>query len=576
MIFMLENCSNKVRTISDETTDGTLAASESEALHLDQERGHITSGGGCRLSDSSYQPPTVESLVSETCEPETKSTSVTEETLSTMNGFQAQEMKNSNQSFGDTEPIIPTVPLANKQQRNSDCSIKKKVHWSKQDAPSMTADSNASDSAYCSGHPSDLSYKSAGSRRSRRDPGDASAGHPPTQEGKSTTGDPRSILSKQASSRRPESRGKGFGEDVPVQETFGISTHGVDADTTSSRRDSSQCSNSIPATPPESFAPAFTSGMNCKGKNEHESFATPWADAPEIPNFSRPDFSPTEQSSEDSGKFSRSFLSPPQQRAKPSYDADPVLDSGFGARPGYMQDYGQFPSAAHFGNSTHGRDYSGFQAPGEAYTSFQSEPYGPTTQHGDWPFAGYPTYSDYHTFSEGYPGGYAGSYGNGDSASFPSSNSTTNTPFDFSGFGQSSNANGGDGTAPEGEKFVRSKKKKTTTAENTPRPRSWHLYDDDDNAGSVPNTTDCEWRKDGRTSVHLSGGGKLPNEGMTVQILSIQEIDSDEELIINNGKLHFTSLHGNESANYNTDNDDFSDLDTVVGDDSAMKSICAG
>lgn len=516
MSFMLENCSNKVRTISDETTEGTVATSEPEALHLDQEPARTTSGGGCRLSDGSYQTPTVESLVSETCEPEVKSTSVTEETLSAMNGIQAHEMKNSTQSSGDTEPIIPTVPLANKQQRNSDGSIKKKVHWSKQDAPSMTADSNASDSAYCSGHPSDLSYKSAGSRRSRRGPGDASAGHPPTQEDKSTTGDPRSILSKQASSRRPESRGKGFGEDVPVKETFGISTHEVEADTNSSRRDSSQSSNSIPATPPESFAPAAIRDKNCKEENEYESFATPWVDAPEMPNFSRPNFSPTEQNSEDSDKFSRSFLSPPQQRAKPSYEADPVFDSGFGACPEYMQDYGQFHSAAHFGDSTHGLDYSGFQAPGEAYASFQSEPYGPTAQHGDWPPTGFPTgfstYNDYPSFTEGYSGGYSGSYGDG--ASFRSPNSTSNTPFDFSGFGQT-NANGGDGMAPEGEKFVRSKKKKTTTTEDT------------------------------------THGGKLPNKGMTVQILSIEEIDSDEELTINNGQSCFCTylLHENESAN---------------------------
>lgn len=516
MSFMLENCSNKVRTISDETTDGTLAASESEALHLDQDRAHTTIGGGCRLSDSSYQPPTVESLVSETCKPEIKSTGVTEEILSAMDGVRDHEMKNSNQSSGDTEPIIPTVPLANKQQRNSDGSIKKKVHWSKQDAPYMTADSNASDSAYCSGYPSDLSYKSAGSRRSRRDSGDVSAGPPPTQEGKSATGDPRSILSNQASSRRPESRGKGFGEDVPVQETIDISKREVDADTTSSKRDSSQSSNSIQATPPESFAVATTSDTKCKGKDEYESFATtPWDDAPEIPNFSRPNFSPGERSSDDSDKFSRSFLSPPQQHSKPSYDADPVFDSGFGAQPGYMQDHGQFPSAAHFSDSNHGREYTGFPTPGEAYASFHSAPYGPTAQHNDWPSAGYPTYDNYHTFAQGYPGGYAGSYGYGYSASFPSANSTSNTPFDFSGFGQSSNANGGDGPAPEGEKFVRSKKKKTATTESTTR------------------------------------GGKLPNEGMTVQILSIEEIDSDEELTINNGKLCFRTylLHENESAN---------------------------
>lgn len=539
---MLENCSNKVRTISDETTNGIVPTNESETLRLDQERAHTASGGGCRLSDSSYQPPTVESLVNETCEPEIKSTSVTKGILSAMDGVQAHATENSNQASGDTEPIIPAVPLANKQQRNSDGSIKKKVHWSKQDAPSMAADSNTSDSAYCSGHPSDLSYKSAGSRRSRRNQGDASAGRLPTQEGKSTTEDPRSIHSKQASSRQPESRGKGFGQDVPVQETFGISTHEVDADTKSSKHDFCQPNKTIPATSSESFAPATSSDMDCKGKDQDESIATPWADGPEIPNFSRPNLSPN--SSEDSAQFSRSFLSPPQQRDKPSYDADPVFDSGFGARPGYMQDHGQSHTAAHFGDSTHGRDDTGFQAPSEAYASFQSEPYGPTAQHTDWPPngypTGYPTYGDDHTFVEGYEGGYSGGYGYGDSASFPFSGSTSNKPFDFSGFGQT-NTNGGDGAAPEGEKFVRSKKKKNTIfTENTTLPQSWNLHDDGDGNGSGHNTAGYEWHKDGYTSVHHSGGGKLPNEGMTVQILSIQEIDSDEELKINGGKLYYS------------------------------------
>lgn len=541
MSFMLENCSNKVRTISDETTVGSQTTSDPEAQHVDQERARSTSSGGCRLSDESYQPPTVESLVSETCKPEVKSTGVTEESLSAMDGFGNCEMKNSNQSTGNTEPSNPTAPLAHKQQRNSDDSIKKKVHWAKEDAASITADSNVSDSDNCRAHPSDFSYKPADSRRSRCEPcGGSSDSRRPTQEGESTEGHLRSILSKWNASRQAESRRKGFGEDVSVHETFGIFTQEVDADTGSSRRDSSQSSNSIPATPDEYLAPAFTGQTVCTGKREYKSSSTPWVDSTEIPSFSRPDLSPTEQSPDVSDNFSSSFLSPPQPRAEPSYDAGPAFDTGFGDRFGNMQDYGQFNPAAYFSDSTHGRDYSEFNAPSEAYTSFPSEFYGSNMQQNDYqngyPPGGYPTYNDYHTSAGGYEGGYFGSYG--DSASFPSSSGPSSTPFDFSGFGQ---ATGGDGIAPEPEKFVRSKKKKTTT-KDTPRPQSWQLYDDGDESGSVPNTTSCEWRKDGRTTVHRSdggdNGGKLPNEGMTLRILSIREIDSDEETTINEGKLH--------------------------------------
>lgn len=570
MSFMLENCSDKVRTISDETTVGSEATSELEAQQLDREQARSTSSGGCRLSDESYQPPTVESLVSETCKPVIKSTNVTEETSLAIDGFESPEMKTSNQSTGNTEPSSPTAPLAHKQQPNSNDSIKKKVHWAKQDFPSMTAESNASDPAYCSGHPLNLPYKPADSRRSRRDRGDVSSGsRRPTQEDESTRGDLRSILSKQNASRQAESRGRGFGEDRSVHETFGISTQELDADTNSSRRDSSQSSNSVPATPDEYLAPAFNEPTGYKGKQKYKSSTTPWIDAIEIPSFSRPDLSPTEQRSDVSDNFSSSFLSPPQQRAEHFYDADLAFDSGSGARPGHMQDYGPFNPASYSSDSTHGRDYSEFKAPREAYTSFQSEPYGYTAQQNDYAPGGYHTYNDYHTSAEGYDGGYFGSYG--DSASFPSSNGPSSTPFDFSGFGQ---ATGGDGMASEPEKFVRSKKK--TATKDTPHPQSWHLYDDGDEDGSVPKTTSCEWRRDGRTTVHRSdGGGKLPNEGTTVLILTIREIDSDEELSINEGGFCFAYCVTMRVLIGITDDDDFSELDTVVGDDSAMKSICA-
>lgn len=541
--FMLENCSNKVKTTSDDSSEGGVPLSILKALHLDEERARSTSGGGCRLSDGSYQPPTAESALSENCNPGLKTTDVTKEALSAIDANDNVEMKNGGQSVSDVDQSSPTVIFAPKQQDSSDGFTKKKVHWIKQAAQPMAAGSNASDSAYCSGYPSDVSYKSAGSRRCRRDPGDVSTGSPPVQEGEDTTGDLGHGVQKQ-----------GSGKGLPVQQTFYETARDVDTDTASYRRDSTHSSHSIPPTPPESFVPAATGSINCPGENEYESPITPWVDSPEISNFSWP------------------YLSPSKQRAKVSHNPDPVPGSGFGARPGYMQEYSPYHSAAHFSDSTQSRDFSGYDAPDEDHASFHGERYGPSVQHGSWPPAGCPVYDGYRTSAEGDNGGFYGSYDN--SGSFPPS--TGYSTFDFSGLAgpSSSDAYGGDSLAPEGEKFVRKKK----TTQDTPRQHSWHLYDDGDDDGNAPNIKDCKWRKDGRTTIHRSGGGQVPNEGKTVQILSIREIDSDEELSISEGELYILAYKCAMTIRVlikNLDNDETSELDTVIGDDAMMKSICA-
>lgn len=533
--FILANFSYKVKTTSDSSSEGEVPLSILKALHLDEERARSTSGGGCRLSDGSYQPPTVGSVSNEKRKPGLKTTNVNKEALSTINGADDRQKKDD-QTTGGEEPSSPTVIFAPKQQHdNSDSSTKKKVHWIKPAKQPTTVDSNASDSAYCSGYPSDLSYKSAGSRRSRRDPGDVSTGSPPINEGESTMGDLRHDIAAHASSGRPESRGKnfgkGFGQHLPVQDTFSVPARHIDTDMASYRRASTQSSHSIPPSPLESSVPMSTCPKDFTGQYVFESPVTPWVDSLELPNFSPPNLSPTRQHSKMSPNFSRPFMSPSKHRAKFSHDSDANFYSGFGTRPGFMQEYSPYQSAAHFSDSTQTRDFSGFSAPGEAHASFQKEGFGPSVRHSDWPHADCPIYDDYGTLAEDYGGEYFSSYG--DSAPFPSAGGYS--AFDFSGLGgpSTSDAACGEGIAPQGEKFVRKKK----TDQTTPRQHSWRLYDDGEDEQSLPDTAACKWRKDGRTTVHRSGGGKLPNEGKTVQILSIREVGSDEELAVHEGRF---------------------------------------
>ncbi|KAJ4394140.1 hypothetical protein N0V93_003357 [Gnomoniopsis smithogilvyi] len=542
--FMLENFSYKVKTNSNSSSEGDVPLSVLKALYLDEERARSTSNGGCRLSGGSYHPSTVESVLDEECKPGLKTTYVTRETLSTVEGADLHENGNSFQVSGNGVPSGPTVILASKQQGgNNDSSTKKKVHWNNRAGQPMSAVGNAPECAYYRGYPSDLSCRSTGPRRSRRDPGDVSTGSPPIQEGESVTGDLRHDTPKRAHVRQPESRGNGFGKDLPAQDiVFNVASY---------RYDSTQTSHSFPPTPPESFAPMNNHSKSCSAHNGCESPVTPWADSPEVPNFSRPYLSPTKQHSEVSSSFSCLSQGPPEQRAESSHDSEPEFRSGSDTLPSFMPEHNPYQSAARFNDSTQSPDFSSFSAPGEARNSFQGERYGLDVRHGDWPSASCPIYEDYGTSAEDHDGGYFGCYG--DSAAFPSSNGYST--FDFSGIGgpSTSNANLGEGIAHKGEKFMRKKK----TTQNTPRQHSWHLYDDGEDEEDESHTASCEWRKDGRTTVHRSCGCKVPNEGKTVQILSIREIDSDEELAVSE------------------DNDEASELETVIGDDSNMKSICA-
>lgn len=515
--FMLENCSYKVKTTSDASSEHGVPISILKALHLDEERARSTSSGGCRLSDGSYQPPTVESELSEDLKSNVKARDVAREALATIDGDEHFEVKNSSKSASDDEPSSPTTILAPNKRDSGDSSTKKKVHWIKQAAQPMTAGSNASDSAYYSGYPSDLSYKSIGCRRSRRDPGDVSTGSPPIQEGESTAGDLRHDIRNQekASLRRHESGGKGSGKDLPAQRSFGEPAHALDVDMASYWRNSTQSSHSqsILPVPPEFFEPATTGLMNRSGRDKYESSIIPQIDSPEIPNFSRP------------------YLSPPKQRAKVSHDPDPTFSSDFDTHSSYVQDYSFYQSAANFSDSTQRRDFSGFSPPGEDYAASQYEHYGHTVSHGDWSPVSCPIDDDddYNISSEDDKDGSFRSYGDNDS--FPPA--TGYSGFDFSGLGgfSPSKMTGVDAFAPEDEKFVRKKK----TTQSTPSQHSWRLYDDGDDDGSAPDIEGCRWRKDGRTTVHHSGGGQVPNEGKTVQIVSIREMGSDEELNVSEG-----------------------------------------
>lgn len=525
--FMLENCSYKVKTTSDASSEGGVPISILKALHLEEERARITSGGGCRLSDGSYQPPTAESALNERFKPGLKTAKVTREALSAIDDHDDYKMRSHATSVPEEEepPSSPTTILAPAQQDsgdNCDGPVKKKVHWINQGLESTTAESDASDSANCSGYPSEPSHKSTGSRRSRRDPGDIITGSPPMQEDESTMGDLRHDIQPQekAALRRLESHGTRSGRDLPTG-TCGGPAYDIDDDTASYRHDSTQSSHSqsIPPSPPKAFVPLTTGRVYHTGQDEYESPITPWADSPEIPNLSRP------------------CLSPPKQRAAVSHDPDPVF-KGFGTRSGYMQEYSPYQSAAHFSDSAQSRDYSGFDAPGEDHVFFQHDRYGPTVQHGGWPPASCPVYDDYSASSDdGHgDGDFFGPYS--DSNSFPSTTGYSAFDFDFNGLGGSrpSEGTGNLDFTPEGEKFVRKKK----TTQDAPRHHSWRLYDDGDDDASSPDAEGCKWRKDGRTTIHRSSNDYSLQERKTVQILSIREMVSDEDLTTSEGKLRLS------------------------------------
>lgn len=560
--FMIENFSYKVKTTSDASSaDDGVPISILKALHLDRERARSTSGstdtngGGCRLSGASYQPPDVESEISE---------------------YSHYDTQSPTKPGRGQEPSSPTTVLAHSQHDSDDSyTKKKKVHWFEQIAKPTTTDSNASDSAYFSKYPSDISMVSNGSGRVRRSPADYCTGSPPVHEGETVAGDLRHDVRKQekASARRPESRNKGFGQDLPTESTFGQSTYNPDSGMASHNRDSTESgqSPSTPPTPPEAHIHAPAGLVDHAAGAGYEKPFHSWESSPEIPNFSRPCQSPARERT--SLNFSRPSLSPRKQRSKVSYKPDPFYHPGYGARPGYTQEYCTYQSAARFSDSTQQREFSGF-VPVDVEPAMygdQDGHHGSPVQHGDWPPRGCPAYNDYDTLPEDNDCGWYSSSDNDDACS-SSPEVTGFAAFDFSGFGAAS-SEVPESIAPESETFVRRSK----PTQSTPKRHSWRLYDDGENgAGSVPNTQDYQWKKDGRTTVHRSGGEKMPNSGKTVQILSIREMRSDEELTVSEGESYLDPQDCHvrvltDAADY----EDTSEIDTVIADGKTTKYICA-
>lgn len=126
-----------------------------------------------------------------------------------------------------------------------------------------------------------------------------------------------------------------------------------------------------------------------------------------------------------------------------------------------------------------------------------------------------------------------------DSPGYNAASSSNYGAFDFSGFGATRpEPFAGPTAAPKTETFQRKKKSNSnpTQSSTPPKAQSWHLYDDGEN-GSAPNTKDCRWKKDGRTTVHRSG-----EREKTVQILHIREVDSDDETSLSEGRTPFSAF----------------------------------
>lgn len=231
----------------------------------------------------------------------------------------------------------------------------------------------------------------------------------------------------------------------------------------------------MPPTPPASYEPASVRYANFEDRNggqnatNYKDFSTQ-SPVQDVPNFSRPHQSPNKPRDNDSYIY-----------------GNPVSGPGYGTRPDYLSQSYAFNSTANFSDSTTRRDFSGYEAP---------------------------DFDVYNSPENGQDGaGFHMGYGSG--CPFPPSPSAPgDSSFDFSHIGEAN---------AEGQTFKRQKFART----KTPQRHSWRLYDDgdmdEDERGGY------EWR-DGQNTVHRAGGNQAPNSGNRVTILSIQEIESDEEL----------------------------------------------
>lgn len=569
--FILQNCALSTKTASDGSSEGSLPIGIINAMRLDADKARPSADGGCRLSTSSYNPPTVESVCGGdqiagtgfSGEPRQISNERDEYEPGGAGPVMDKDLRGQCSSQGRTDS--PTI-LAPNQRAFTAGSIKKKVHWCKEDNRPSTSDNAQpyhSDSGFSSGYRSDLS-RSTGSRgRRRRHPAEESTGSPPEREGVVTSdglsdGAQNVWEQRETLTQRSDGDHAPFGHSLPSQGTVEQPTRAFGTEMPQCSREPalSGIPQALPLAPPESYDPITGGYSSHSGDFDGQNVAQYWnstrkSPRRDIPNFSRP------------------YQSPTDPRTNDVWGLDPGSEpsQGYDAYNAFVdQPYPSFNSATNFSDSTTRRDFSGYAAPADADFGIYSSPedgYGyDARQDGESCFAAYGGKCPFPA-PPGYPAFDFSNIGNTNSSKTCSDGFYTHVP---------------EGT---GETFVRHKKFTRSSSNKTQTPRSqqggrasWHLYDDGD--ADEHERSDFEWR-DGQTTVHRHRAQYATNSGNRVTILSIREIESDEELSEANdgedGKNHSHILVSEAAtSDEETDNDD-SDAGTVINN--SMKSICA-
>lgn len=331
--YMLKNCSFQTKSNSDASSEGSLPVNFVKAVHVDEDMGCESRGGGVRLSAGSCKRLSAESAPGGSSILDIEPFGGSEDRLETGDGITDCEMGNT----GAAEPgrdglsASPIIPIAI-QPANTASSTLKKVHWIKDANRPITAESSCqpyqSDSGFSSDYRSDVSMKSTGSRgRHRRDPTAFSTGSPPEQEGVRTVESVGDSL-----------QGSADKSNVNIPPVAAV------------RQTLSGYPYTMPPTPPPTYEPLSAEsasfdhhgGQNAS-KHWNSSTQSPFQD---IPNFSRPYHSPSKPRDSDDHVY-----------------GNPVSSPGYGTRPDYLSQPYAFNSTAHFSDSTTRRDFSGYEAP---------------------------------------------------------------------------------------------------------------------------------------------------------------------------------------------------------------------
>lgn len=506
--FMLKNCGLQTKTTSDASSEASIPLRMIKAMQLSDDGEYNSAGGGARLSAGSdklspLQSSTIDSVQ---VQPQAFEEAVPAVGTSGVDGDGRAENVEVLRSSWDEQASSATFPVPSRPTASATSSPKKKVHWMKFDEPPLTVECTQpynSDSGFSSGYRSDVSMRTTGSRGRRHNPGDISKGSPPEREGVATVENIGGTMDKSAGSYCSNLNAEINSNDHDFGSKHAYKTlHRQHEFNAAHPPDSSQSmpglQGTMPPTPPGVYDQMNAAVPGCDDSAFGHDAQSYWAYNPhqpiqEFPNYSRPYHSP-----------SKSALGQDQARY-----ANPVSSPGYGTRPDYHAQPYAFQSSSHFSDSTTRRDFSGFEAPGfDLYSSPEAAVPETSSWLGEHPLYGKEACGGYSSFQ-------------------PSGESVT---FDFShlygtGFG-------GDGDC---EKFVRSKKQSTRTngvgcRDQTSTTHSWRLYDDgdaDDCELASDHAGACEW-KDGRTTLHRSD--RAPKSGNVMKILSIREIQSDEEV----------------------------------------------